>query len=50
MLSLNVVEIVYRMSARGFGRAVELWREAGDVRSTSLLPGQDLPRVRIFED
>ena len=41
---------VYRMSARGFGRPVELCREAGDVLSTSLLPGLDVPLVRIFED
>jgi Uma2 family endonuclease len=46
---LDVVR-VYRMSASEFGRPVELWREAGDVLSTSLLPGLDLPLVRIFED
>jgi hypothetical protein len=28
---------------------VELWREAGDVLSTSLLPGLDLPLAGIFD-
>lgn len=32
------------------GRPLELWREAGDVLSTSLLPGLDLPLAGIFED
>jgi Uma2 family endonuclease len=46
---LDVVR-VYRRGASGFERPVELWREAGDVLSTSLLPGLDLPLVRVFED
>ena len=46
---LDVVR-VYRMGARGFEKPVELWREAGDVLSTSLLPGLELPLMRIFED
>jgi Uma2 family endonuclease len=46
---LDVVR-AYRAGARGFEKPDELWREAGDVLTTSLLPGLDLPLVRIFED
>jgi Uma2 family endonuclease len=35
---------------RGFERPVELSREAGDVLRTPLLPGLDLPLVRIFRE
>jgi len=45
--ALDVVR-VYRRAAEGFGRAVELSREAGDVLTTPLLPGLDLPLARIF--
>ena len=34
----------------GFGRAVELSREARDVLSTPLLPGLEMPLVRIFRE
>ena len=46
---LDVVR-VYRSGGKGFEHPVELSREAGDVLSTSLLPGLDLPLARIFED
>jgi Uma2 family endonuclease len=46
---LDVVR-VYRTGAKGFEKAMELSREAGDVLSTSLLPGLELPLARIFED
>src|SRR5215510_11534503 len=41
---------VYRAGMKGFDKPVELSREAGDVLSTSLLSGLDLPLMRIFED
>ena len=41
---------VYRMGSKGFEKPAELSREAGDVLSTSLLPGLELPLARIFED
>ena len=41
---------VYRREGDTFGRAIELSREAGDVLATPLLPGLDLPLVRIFRD
>ena len=46
---LDVVRI-YRAGEAGFEKAVELSREAGDVLSTSLLPGLDLPLVLIFQE
>lgn len=39
---------IYRRGAEGFGRAVELSREACDVLTTPMLPGLDLPLARIF--
>jgi len=39
---------VYRRDAGDFARAVELTAEAGDVLTTLLLPGLDLPLARIF--
>lgn len=39
---------VYRRRQEGFGRVVELSPEAGDMLMTPLLPGLDLPLVRIF--
>ncbi len=39
---------VYRREAEGFGRVVELSREAGDVLTTPLLAGLELPLIRIF--
>lgn len=41
---------VYRRGTEGFSRAVELSREAGDVLTTPLLPGLDMPLARIFRD
>ena len=39
---------VYRRDGDMFGRAIELTREAGDVLTTPLLPGLELPLARIF--
>jgi Uma2 family endonuclease len=41
---------IYLRSGERFGRAIELSREAGDVLTTPLLPGLDLPLARIFRD
>jgi Uma2 family endonuclease len=41
---------VYRRDGGGFGRAVELTREAGDVLITPLLPGLEIPLARVFPD
>ena len=41
---------VYRRTGERFDRAIELSREAGDVLTTDLLPGLDLPLGRIFRD
>jgi Uma2 family endonuclease len=46
---LDVVQVC-RAGAKGFETADELSREAGDVLTTSLLPGLELPLLRIFED
>jgi Uma2 family endonuclease len=46
---LDVVR-VYRRDGERFGRAVELSAEAGDVLTTPLLPGLDLPLSRVFQD
>jgi Uma2 family endonuclease len=39
---------VYRRAEAGFARPVELSREAGDILTTPLLPGLELPLSRIF--
>lgn len=39
---------VYRRGAEDFDRPVELTSESGDVLTTPLLPGLDLPLARIF--
>jgi Uma2 family endonuclease len=39
---------VYRRESAGFARPVELSAEAGDVLSTALLPGLDIPLSRVF--
>ena len=39
---------VYRRAEAGFARPVELSREAGDILTTPLLPGLELPPSRIF--
>ena len=41
---------VYRREGKGFGRPTELSREAGNVLTTPLLPGLDLPLARIFRE
>ena len=41
---------VYRRDGDAFGRAIELSREHGDVLTTPLLPGLDLPLAGIFRD
>jgi Uma2 family endonuclease len=40
---------VYRRDGDSFGRAIELSREAGDVLSTTLLPGLEMPLERVFK-
>jgi Uma2 family endonuclease len=44
---LDIVRI-YRRGGDAFGRAGELSREAGDVLTTPVLPGLDIPLARIF--
>src|SRR5207245_3587617 len=39
---------VYRRGDAGFGRVMELVREADDVLTTPLIPGLDMPLGRIF--
>jgi|SRR5262245_15874027 len=46
---LDVVR-VYQRGEEGFGRAVELSREADDTLTTPLLPGLELPLTRIFRE
>jgi len=46
--AIDVVR-VYRRAAAGFARPVELSPEAGDVLTTPLQPGLELPLSRIFE-
>ena len=46
---IDVIRI-YRREAAGFARPIELSREAGDVLTTDLLPGLELPLARIFRD
>ena len=41
---------LYRRTAAGFDRAIELSREANDVLTTALLPGLDLPLTRFLRD
>jgi Uma2 family endonuclease len=41
---------VYRRADAGFARPVELSREAGDVLTSPLFPGLDLPLVRLLAD
>ena len=41
---------VYRRGGDVFGRPIELSREAGDVLTTALLPGLELPLARIFRE
>ena len=41
---------VLRRRGERFGPAIELSREAGDVLTTPLLPGLEMPLARIFRD
>ena len=41
---------VYRRSDQGFARPIEMSAEAGDVLTTPLLPGLEIPLARLFED
>jgi Uma2 family endonuclease len=41
---------VYRREGDAFGRALELLREAGDVLTTPLLPGLEIPLARVFRE
>ena len=41
---------IYSRGPTGYARAVELWREAGDVLTTPLLPGLELRVADIFKD
>jgi len=45
---IDVVRVHRRTGQGGFDRPIELSREAGDVLTTDLLPGLDLPLMRIF--
>jgi len=40
---------VYRREADGFGRVVELSADAGDVLTTSLLPGLEISLSRVLK-
>ena len=46
---LDVVR-VYRSDSGPFGRPTELSRDAGDVLTSALLPGLEMPLVRIFAE
>ena len=46
-LDIDVVSVYCRDGDR-FGRPSELFRDAGDVLTTSLLPGLELPLDRVF--
>jgi Uma2 family endonuclease len=40
---------IFRRARQGYGRAVELSKEANDVLTTKLLAGFDLPLIEIFD-
>jgi Uma2 family endonuclease len=44
---LDVIR-VYRRTDEGFDRPIELSAEAGNVLTTSLLPGLEIPLARVF--
>ena len=46
---LDVVR-VYRLDGDRFARPVELSREAGDLLTTTLLPGLSIPLGRVFQE
>jgi hypothetical protein len=41
---------VYRRDGDRFARPIELSREAGDVLTTPLLPGLDIPLAQVLAD
>jgi Uma2 family endonuclease len=41
---------IYRQEHGQFGRPIELSRETGDILTTPLLPGLELPLARIFRE
>jgi len=41
---------VYQRTEDKFGRPIELSRETGDILTTALLPGLELPLARIFRE
>lgn len=41
---------VYRRDPESFSRAMEVSRERGDVLTTPLLPGLDIPLARVFRE
>lgn len=41
---------IYRRDGNTFGGAIELSREHGDILTTPLMPGLEMPRARIFRD
>ena len=46
---IDVVRVYRRTGNGGFDRPIELSRETGDVVTPDLLPGLDLPLMRIFD-
>jgi Uma2 family endonuclease len=48
-LEIDVVRVYCREGER-FGRPSELFRDAGDVLTTALLPGLELPLDRVFRE
>jgi Uma2 family endonuclease len=47
---IHVVRVYKRIGDGGFARPIELSREAGDVLTTTLLPGLELPLARILQE
>jgi Uma2 family endonuclease len=41
---------IYRRDSSGFGRSLELSRDADHILTTALFPGLELPLARIFRD
>jgi Uma2 family endonuclease len=41
---------VYRRRDERFDRAIELAREAGELLTTPMFPGLEIPLTRIFRD
>jgi len=47
---IDLIRVYRRSSGEAFDRPIELSREAGDVLTTTLLPGLELPPARIFRE